>query len=78
MTSCFAILLCEAILPLQPNQVTRFLLECGVYGNFKPAGSRARIFVGDRDSIRDYYKLSQQRPSPLHDNRRLCHDAGRK
>jgi hypothetical protein len=43
--------------PTQPN--ARFVLQCRPDGNFKPAGARIRIFLGNGNSIRDYDKLSQ-------------------
>ena len=36
MTSCFAILLCEAILPLQPNQVPDFCLSAAFTATSSP------------------------------------------
>jgi hypothetical protein len=33
--------------------------KCGLDSNFKPAGARLCIFLGNGDSIRDYDELSQ-------------------
>src|SRR5208282_6674459 len=46
--------------PAKPD--AGFLLKCGPDGNFKPAGARGCIFVGNSDSVRDYDKLSQKVP----------------
>jgi hypothetical protein len=35
--------------PAEPN--ASFVLECGLDGNFKPAGARLCIFLGNCDSI---------------------------
>jgi hypothetical protein len=43
--------------PAEPN--ARFVLECRLDGNFKPASARLCIFLGNGDSVRDYDKLSQ-------------------
>jgi hypothetical protein len=43
--------------PTEPN--AGFVLKCGLDGNFKPAGARLCIFLGNRDSIRDDDELSQ-------------------
>ena len=43
--------------PTEPNP--RFLLKCRLDSNFKPAGARAYIFLGNSDSIRDYDELTQ-------------------
>jgi hypothetical protein len=34
--------------PSEPN--ARFVLKCGLDGNFKPAGARRRIFLGNGNS----------------------------
>ena len=46
--------------PAEPN--ARFVLKCGLDGNFKPAGARLCIFLGNSDSIRDYDELSNSGP----------------
>jgi hypothetical protein len=43
--------------PAEPN--ASFVLKCSLDGNFKPAGARLCIFLGNGDSIRDYDELSQ-------------------
>jgi hypothetical protein len=43
--------------PTQPN--ARFLLQCRPDGDFKAAGARRCIFLGNGNSVRDYDKLSQ-------------------
>jgi hypothetical protein len=43
--------------PAEPN--AGFVLKRGLDSNFKPAGARAYIFLGNSDSIRDYDELTQ-------------------
>jgi len=43
--------------PTQPNAT--FVLQCRPDGDFKPAGARVCISLGNADSVRDYDKLSQ-------------------
>jgi hypothetical protein len=37
----------------------RFVLECRLDSDFKPAGTRLCIFLGNRNSVGDYDKLRQ-------------------
>jgi len=43
--------------PAEPN--ARFLLKRRLDGDFKPAGARLCIFLGNGDSVGDYDKLRQ-------------------
>jgi hypothetical protein len=47
-------MVCAATFPLHPNQMPDLCLSAALTATSSPPARRLRIFLGNRDSIRDY------------------------